>query len=181
MNPKYLDPEIWSLRMAVSCFQSWNELPNNNNKSINQMSKKKSNTMELEKEIIKLDRESYNRLKDMFQSTDKENHTVAFSILKNLEVKPNLPYMLLLYKLFKDTTGDAWKEIVPGMEKEVTKMGKGKLDNTTYNNLWRIIEGSYPKEELNEIVNEFADVLKGHVDAWGFHFLKYCDWKITVR
>lgn len=54
--------------------------------------------MEQEKQIVKLNLESYSRLKQMLESADEESHDVVISMLDEHDVKENLVYLLTFIK-----------------------------------------------------------------------------------
>lgn len=54
--------------------------------------------MEEDKQIVKLNLESYLRLKQMLESPDEESHGIVISMLDEHDVKQNLVYLLTFVK-----------------------------------------------------------------------------------
>ena len=142
------------------------------------MSKKK---ITWDEKTVKLDKESYGKLKELLNSPDKENHVMAFGVMENLQIKPNLVYFMLLYKRTKDNHTEGWKNMTPKLEKALKGLGMAKIDDRMQQ-LWETFKGVYPREDKQVLIDEAITELKSKfIEAYGWKYINEIEWEPIVR
>lgn len=142
-------------------------------------SKKKMSTEVMTK--IKLTREDFNRLKELFLSPDKENATVALATLENCDIKASMPIILTLYKAFNEKITGGWVKEAPKLTEAMEKAGIMLEGKMTINKIWTFCKGKYSQEDCNIFLDEAAALMETHFRDWGFTFLKDVQLKLVIR
>lgn len=71
-------------------------------------------------EKVVLTKDEYVNIIKMYESSDKDNHTVANEILNNCDLKKSLPWVLLIYAA-SNNGNEYWNKEVPKMYEIVKK------------------------------------------------------------
>ena len=149
------------LNLAICMFDedaSTTQIVNKMEKSVKKSSKK-----------VILDEEGYTRLRELISSPDDKNKVVAFGVLNSLNVKDSMPYMLLLYKEFRD--GNDWETIIKKMGNALSGISTEKILKMDWNFIVDTTEKHYP-DALPAVISHFEIALNGHLVQWGFTFIK---------
>lgn len=106
-------------------------------------------------EKIKLEKSTYDTVKSMLESSDKENMILAFECIKNADFKTNIIYILMLYKEV-NLDQNIWVEHVPNVSKVITELVP-EHPFVSYKKLLDIaIEYKVPQEDVDFYADRYA-------------------------
>ena len=117
-------------------------------------------------------REKYDELLRMMSTYDKDNTTLALTIIEENLTKNDLPYLMMLYKNKGVTTSITWTDHAPKAMKLI-----GTANYTSYQSILTFISDSDLKDDVKEDGLKFAidqlnkDILKA-LHQTGYDFIK---------
>lgn len=117
---------------------------------------------------VKLDFDSLNK---MLMSSDKENATLAMSLLENINFKKNLVLILLLYKKTHHTPY-TWLTAAPKVWLKMKSAGVSDTKPLTYKDILAIMqEKKVPADQVELFVQSVNDTLKNDLAQYGYDFI----------
>ncbi len=122
---------------------------------------------------VKIDKESYGRLVEMFSSPDGSNHTVGLGILENCDIPASIPYILMLYKTYDSKVDGGFKSRVK-LVKAVQKETAIELNGTILSSgkIWDIVKKGYSDEDKEVVLAYMASMFRQNLEGWGFKIFK---------
>lgn len=131
-----------------------------------------------EKKVI-IDKERFNNLLSMLNSTDEQNHIVAFSAIEELDFALNrMPIVMLKKKAVN--TPDAWRAHAPKTLTNIEALGFDVNRIITYKGLMAKFKDFNPPLKSSEaqfFFTEFEEYLKEEMHQLGYTYIK----KINVE
>ena len=131
-----------------------------------------------------LNSETCDNIIKMMNSPDKENWTVVQELLNHIEIEPNLPYILILYK---EAKGEIRKilfsdEMATRLINTCTTFSFFNKQQITYQQIYDEIKTKKVSEEsLEYFLNIFALSLGKSLINWGYSFMEDFDIKLIPK
>lgn len=129
-----------------------------------------------------INREEYHNLLNLINSNDKENRTVAFSVLDSIDFVDNLPVILLVLKKLKKTDRHIIFKEYPTLANKLNKLNINDDNPLRINFIYQLVKEHHTKEGLQFILEEgFLSDLKSHLLEWGFDFCNEVELTIKIN
>ena len=133
---------------------------------------------------VVIDAESYKNLCQMMSSSDDGQHIVAFSVLNNVDMKKSFPFVLLLYKKFKETNRPEWTNVLIKANRILTNLSEEAIGSKDADPQWQmmfdVLNKHYP-DNVQDMLNVFSETMVNNYIQWGWAFLKQCDWPCSKK
>jgi hypothetical protein len=117
----------------------------------------------------------------MLQSTDKENHTVALTLLENVDYNECFVQLLLAYKQ-GHAKAEAWIADAPSAYDFIKGKAVMSDTNITFNDIFQaIIKHKYPVEQMQLFLLVFTEYLKDQCQSLGYSFIEEIEMNVKLK
>jgi hypothetical protein len=130
---------------------------------------------------LALNRDTYNSVLDMLNSSDKENVVVGLSIIEETDRKKGMACILMLKKRAVATT-ESWKEHAPATCKWLKTLGADPDQVITFKGILEIISKKQTEpSQMQFFLEEFGVHILGQIRQMGYGFIDDLEIKIKIK
>lgn len=115
----------------------------------------------------KLDWQYFDNVLKMLESSDKDNTEVVLTIIENIDIEKNLPFILLLFKESSRQQKYAiFKSKIPKLKTYIPDVNHV----FTYYEIFKQLSDDQNTEAVDYFMSRMANHIEYQLDDWGLHF-----------
>ena len=130
-------------------------------------------------EKVVLDKASYFKLRDMLESPDKENTTVALSAIANCNIEKSMIYLVLLFRDYGSSR--SWDRDAPEAVEALKALEFTSADPITTNEIYLKFKDTASPEEKETILQVMGEAITRKLIPIGFDSLKMLIMSLTEK
>jgi hypothetical protein len=131
---------------------------------------------------MKLERNTFQKIKSMLESPDKENVLMGMSCIENSDFKQNLTYIMLMLKE-ANVSIDEWKNNAKKTLDLLTSVGIDWEQSITFKVIHKVMEDfEVPESDIKFYEERFAEFVKGRAsDTAHLPKIEYLTLKVKFK
>ena len=132
-------------------------------------------------EKLALNKENFDQILLMLNSSDKENVVMGLICIEELDVKTGLAYLLLIRKL-ANVTDELWKMHAPTKVTALKNMGINSGTVLTYKKILDLLTSrKVPTDDIEFYLSKFGEYLNSTLHSLGYDVIEAVEIKLKIK